>query len=160
MDPLERADRTLRRAATRRDVVTPETAVSPMDAATTQELPKAAIAAAAREEPVTDPFTVQQPAPPGAREDTDMRTAPLPVPGAGVAGPPPVEAPLPSYAPSSEASAPPYPSDPSVPGYAAEGSSAPASNTAGSSVASSGGEDGEQPRRPSPRPSPRPRREG
>lgn len=159
MDPLERADRTLRRAATRRDVVTPETAVSPMDAATTQELPKAAIAAAARAEPVTDPFTVQQPAPSGTHENTDMRTAPLPVPGANVAGPPPVEAPLPSYVPSSDASAPPYPSaDPAVPGYAAEGSSV--SNAAGSSGAPSGVEDGEQPRRPSPRPSPRPRREG
>jgi hypothetical protein len=65
MDPLERADRALAKAATRRDVVTPETAISPMDAETTQEIPRTVIAAvAAQADPPTTPLAVQQPAAP------------------------------------------------------------------------------------------------
>lgn len=78
MDPLERADRTLRRAAARRDVVTPDNAVSPMDAATTQEIPRAAINEALAE-PTTDPFAVQRPRQ-GRKPSPVARPSPTPRP--------------------------------------------------------------------------------
>ena len=90
MDPRDRADAMLARARARRAyVVTPEDAVSPMDAANTQQIPKAVVAAAddqddeeptssmpapqfpgrqaaseLTEEPSTQPLHMRPPAPP------------------------------------------------------------------------------------------------
>jgi hypothetical protein len=48
MDALARADQALARARTRADVVTPEDAVSPMDAESTVQIPRPLITAADR----------------------------------------------------------------------------------------------------------------
>jgi len=52
MDALSRADETLARARTRRHVVTPDDAISPMDAASTVQIPRLVIQAI---DPHTDP---------------------------------------------------------------------------------------------------------
>ena len=52
MDALSRADETLARARTRRHVVTPDDATSPMDAASTVQIPRLVIQAL---DPRTDP---------------------------------------------------------------------------------------------------------
>lgn len=46
MDALARADETLSRARARANVVTPESAISPMDAASTLQIPRRVIQAA------------------------------------------------------------------------------------------------------------------
>ena len=52
MDPRERADAILARARARGAfVVTPESAVSPMDAASTLQIPRAVVAAADQQDP-------------------------------------------------------------------------------------------------------------
>jgi hypothetical protein len=52
MDALSRADETLARARARRHVVTPDDATSPMDAASTVQIPRSMIEAI---DPHTDP---------------------------------------------------------------------------------------------------------
>jgi hypothetical protein len=52
MDALSRADETLARARARRHVVTPDDATSPMDAASTVQIPRQLIDAV---DPYTDP---------------------------------------------------------------------------------------------------------
>jgi len=76
MDALSRADETLARARTRRHVVTPDDATSPMDAAPTVQIPRVVIHDL---DPQTDPELTMivppvPPVPPGpARPDANQR---------------------------------------------------------------------------------------
>lgn len=82
MDPRDRADAMLARARARRTgIVTPDDAVSPMDAASTQQLPRAVVSAA--DQPPDEERTTSIPPPqrdPGVTGDG--RTRPMPHPRA------------------------------------------------------------------------------
>lgn len=82
MDPRDRADAMLARARARRAyVVTPEDAVSPMDAANTLQIPQAVVAAVDDQDDEEPTSSMPAPQPPGLRDDPELtdepRTQPL-----------------------------------------------------------------------------------
>lgn len=73
MDPRDRADAMLARARARRAyVVTPEDAVSPMDAANTQQIPQAVVAAADDQDDEEPTSSMPSPQPPGQRATPEL----------------------------------------------------------------------------------------
>jgi len=82
MDPRERADAILARARARGAfVVTPESAVSPMDAANTLQIPRAVVAAADEQDPETTMIVPATELPAIAQEAlTDVVAVPQPGP--------------------------------------------------------------------------------
>ena len=78
MDPLERADAALARARARGSyVVTPESAISPMDAASTLQIPRAMITAALQRDEDPDATMV---VPAALMSDERTQSMPSPVP--------------------------------------------------------------------------------
>ena len=70
MDPRDRADAILARARARGAfVVTPESAVSPMDAANTLQIPRAVVSAADEQDAETTMVVPKVPAPPPPQEE-------------------------------------------------------------------------------------------
>lgn len=84
MDALSRAEETLARARTRRHVVTPDDATSPMDAASTVQIPRLVIQAL---DPHTDPELTMI-VPPGPPVPPGPSVSPGPAGPSGPPGPP------------------------------------------------------------------------